>query len=140
MKTTIKLAIGFLLTFVFVLQPIRTSVMASLALKSGLDLNGQAQMLFNAQSLDPCNSDISNKLGDIFLTSRNYLMATIAYGKGIPCSPGRAELRFKYGQSLLGQGFLQGREFVYEAFILEPNNPYYKAETERLTKFQSPSQ
>lgn len=139
MKTLFgKLLLGGALFVFAVYQPMHANLIASVATKSGLDLTGQAHLLNQAHLLDPCNSDILNTLGDTYLRGKNFLLAGVAYGKAIPCSPGRAELRFKFGEMLLAQGYLHGIANVKEALLLEPNNPYYKSEFERLTKFQLP--
>lgn len=136
MKCITKLVLSSVLFFFYVFQPIKANLIASVATSRGLDLNGQVTLLGQAAIVDECNSDILNTLGDAYLKGKSYTMAAVIYGQAMACSPGRAEFRFKYGEMLLAQGFLEGRQNVDDALLLEPNNPYYKAEAARLTKFQ----
>lgn len=137
MRTAIRILIGFACFIFLVIQPLRANLIASLATSAGLDPAAQAILLDRAYHIDPCASEISNRQGDTYLSMQNYPMAAIAYGNAMICSPGRAEYRFKYGQMILGMGFFDGKEPVKDAATLEPNNPYYGPEYDRVTKLQS---
>lgn len=63
-------------------------------------------------------------------------MAAFMYGQAMVCSPSDSIMRFKFGEALLKMGFIDGKENVREAWILEPNNPVFNSEMNRLTALQ----
>lgn len=109
-------------------------------------------MFSRAEEIMPCEIPILNSLGDLYFNSNNPTVAALKYGKAMICSPGNSFIRLKYGESLLMMGF-DGRSHMLDAISLEPNNPLYKKEYERInglvqtnviqlpnTQPQSPSQ
>jgi hypothetical protein len=120
--------------FIFIVLPLlRANLLASLVQhhKSELDPKAQAIILNEAASIDLCETDILNALGDAYFLAQNPLMATMTYGRAMVCSPGNSSFRFKYGEALFLVGF-NGLEHVDEALILEKNNPLYNQEVQRL--------
>lgn len=63
-------------------------------------------------------------------------MAALTYGQAMECSPAMSLARFKYGEALLMMNFIEGRENVREAWALEPHNPIYAAELNRLMAYR----
>lgn len=133
MKPILATIFGFAAFVLFVVQPMRANLIASLATSIGINNDAQALLLTYANQIDPCSVGILNKLGDAHLLEKNYHMAAYAYGRAMACSPYNAVLRFKYGEVLLMMGELYGAYMVIDAAKLEPNNPLYKGEFERLS-------
>lgn len=121
--------------FVFlVFNPLRANLIASLATKTGINAAAEAQLLGYASTIVPCDTDILSATGDAHVKAQNPTMAAIYYGKAMTCSPAHPAYRFKYGQALLMMGFAYGASCVDDALRLEPHNPIFQAEHERLEK------
>lgn len=127
-----RAVIGFLLFVFLVLRPLRANLLASVALQYPLEPKARAQLLEAAHQIDPCSTAILDKLGDAWLTQRNFTMAAIAYGNAMTCSPGNAMARFKFGEMIVAMGFPDHALTVKDASILEPFNPYFQLEAHRL--------
>lgn len=140
MKTALKIIASTGLFVFLVFNPMRANLIASVVNAPGIDEQSQAAILEHASQIDPCSFDILNKEGDTWLSIKNYLMAAMAYGRAMACSPGNSQARFKFGEMLLSLGFPEGIDPVKDSATLEPHNPYYSSETERLTKLLLPSQ
>jgi len=136
MKKLLKLLLGSICFYFLVAQPLKASLFASLAMRSGIDLRGQSVLLNAAQFIEPCNVNIAKALGNTFIQMNDKTMAAIAYGKAITCSTANAQLRFTYGQILIDMGYVQGNDSIADALKLEPNNPVYKSEWNRITRYQ----
>lgn len=135
-----RIAVSFALFVYLVVQPLRANLIAFYAIKSNIAPASQTTLLELAHRLDSCNVPILDKLGDKWAETKNYIMAANAYGRILPCSPGNALARFKFGQAVLLMGFYGGTYAVKEATLLEPNNPIYAAELKRLMALQPQSQ
>jgi hypothetical protein len=136
MRIVFSVIIGTVLFVYLVFMPLRASVVSALISLPGLDSKAKVELLEYASQFDPCFTPILEKAGDNFFLIKNHTMAAINYGKAMHCSPGNAAVRFKYGESLLAMGFIEGSLFVEESLRLEPHNPYYIAETKRLKELQ----
>ena len=136
MKPALKLLAGFTLFVFLVFSPLRANLIASVATHPALDKLASATLLETATEHDPCNWSILEKLGDAWFMQRQFMMAARAYGRGLTCSPGAAVFRFKYGESILGMGFIQGRDPILDALKLEPHDPIIQNEVERTKAFQ----
>jgi len=127
-----RTAAGLILFVLFVGMPIRASLTAATTVQSGIDGNAKAAVLEYALSFDRCNAAILEMLGDTLFIAKNFIGSANAYGRGMQCSPGNASMRFKYGESVLALGFVEGDFSVNDAVTLEPHNPIYSSEMDRL--------
>lgn len=132
MNELFKIIIIGSLSFVCVIQPLRMRSESFLAVKSGFTLPDQAALLSEAISHRDCPTELIDQLGTIYVDMKNMTMATVSFGQAMLCSPANALIRYKFGQMLLAQQFIEGREYVYQALKLETNNPYFKNESTRL--------
>lgn len=135
----IKFTLSSILLYFVVITPMRANLLAATVFQNSIDGQSAINLYVHAMDLDKCNSSILNALGDTYIRQKNNIMAAIAYGRALVCSPADALLRFKFGESLLMDGFPQGFDNVREALTLEPNNPFFKAEYDRLSGLLSPS-
>lgn len=134
----LKFTISCILCYFVVINHMRANLLAASVYQNSIDGQAAMNLYTHANDLDPCNSDILNALGDVFVRNKNHLMASIQYGKAMLCSPGNALMRFKFGETLLMDNYLEGRANVIEAALLEPNNPYFKNELIRLKTLLGP--
>lgn len=132
----LKTAAGLAAFFFLVFQPLRANLTAAIAILPGVEGSGRTTLLERASQIDKCNYSILEKLGDAWFFSKNYIMAAQAYGRGLTCSPGAAVFRFKYGESILGMGFIDGRDPIKDALRLEPHDPIIQGEVDRIRVFQ----
>lgn len=136
MKSLFSALCGFGLLVLFVIQPLRANLIASLATTSGLDSIAQARLLESAASSDPCNTNILDRAGNAWFLVANYHMAAYAYGRAMICSPASSAPRFKYAEALLAIGSPSGISSLRDSLTLEPNNPTYQNEWKRITGFK----
>jgi predicted Zn-dependent protease len=131
-----RVVVGFAAFLYFAVFPFRASTLAYVALSVGISSESRAAIFEQAEALDPCNTRILENAGDMRLTGNSWVRAAINYGRAMRCSPANAAMRFKYGESLLGMGFIEGAQFVDQAIYLEPNNPVFASEYRRLKALQ----
>jgi hypothetical protein len=98
----------------------------------GLGADAKAVILDEAAVIGPCSRQILEALGDTYFAAGNRISAALAYGRSMACSPAHANTRFKYGETLLAMGFIEGLDFIDTAITLEPQNPVFAAERQRL--------
>ncbi len=128
---TLRYILGFVAFVFFVFNPLRANLLTSLAVRAPIAAESKATIIEYATQVSPCNTPIYNALGDTWYTAKNYTLAAFAYGRAIACSPGDGLLRFKYAEMLFMMGF-DGRFALNEAIELEPNNPLFWAEKNRI--------
>jgi hypothetical protein len=131
-----RVAIGFAAFLYLTVFPFRASTLGFVAVNPGLSSESRAVIFEQAEALDPCNTRLLENAGDMHLTGSSWVRAATNYGHAMQCSPANAVIRFKYGESLLGMGFIEGAQFIEQALYLEPNNPVFAAEYRRLKALQ----
>lgn len=137
----IKLILSLILFFFLVIQPVRSSVISSMAYHYQLPVEAQIILVSRAVDLDKCEVESLDYLGDLYMRINNQTMAAFEYGRAIVCSPGNALMRIKFGECLLALNFIDGLPHVEGALALEPNNPIFQNEYARISKaLQSQSQ
>lgn len=124
------------LFYFMVLNPLRANLLVSITKHYPLPDAARAIILNHATIIDQCNLESLDALGDTYISLQNPAMAAIMYGNAMHCSPRNSLMRFKYGEALLMLNFIEGKNYLTEAALLEPNNPYYQAEIKRVTAFQ----
>lgn len=139
MKNTIGITLGFILFFFSVFRPIQADLLTGIANRYPLSIADKQVILAQAARLDQCNGNILNLVGDSYFADKNATMAAIHYGNAMLCSPGSSLIRFKFAEALFMLGVAEGKLNLDEALKLEPNNPFYRQENERITKILQPS-
>jgi len=138
MKIVIKIVAGSILFFFLVFRPLQASVLAAVAIHNDLNSQDKIKLLSQATTIDPCEENIIDELGKDYLLSGNKTMAAVTFGKGMLCSPANSLMRFKFGEALLIMGY-NGIPDLKDAMKLEPNNPVYMSEMDKITKLLSQS-
>lgn len=128
---------GAFLVGALVVMPMRAKFIASLTNLPPLAPQAKATLLEYALQFSPCDTHMLEKLGEEWIRSQHPINAAMAFGTGIRCAPGAAVMRFKYGEILLMMGYIEGAWFIDEARTLEPHNPIYVSESNRVRELQS---
>lgn len=135
MRSLFSIAMGIPALIVFVLMPALAQALTKTALNSHIDAGAKAALLYRAHEIDKCDTQILDKLGTLTAQLNKFDVSVWAFGQAMVCQPGSALFRAKYAAAMVGNDW-DGAFAMREATILEPHNPLYKREAERLTKPQ----
>lgn len=138
MKQALALILGGVAAYFLVFVPIKAKGAAYAAIYAQIDDRPKLSLLAQIHEQSPCDTDILDALGTRAALVNEFGISTWAFGQAMACAPSQALIRLKYGAAMINWGF-NGLFAIKEAGRMEPNNPIFKAEIERATKFRLPS-
>lgn len=135
MKVFFSILVGLVLSFFLIIRPLSSRFLALKALTLQIDPATSVAIMIDANSLEECNTTLLDMIGMRALQNKQGAIALWAYGETLKCSPAAGLFRYKYGISLLANGYREGLFFLQEAIRMEPNHPAYRYEyNDYLTK------
>lgn len=120
----------------FVAAPMWANLLANIALTTELEPKSKVTLLARAYSSDPCNMRILQNLGDLSAANHFYGMAAWAYERATLCAPEQAVFHFTLGEAMIALN-KNGIPEIDKSIELEPNNPIFKSERDRVTRLLS---
>jgi len=133
MRGLLSVLIGLPIWVGIVLNPLRSILITRLAVSGFGDTGRAVVLLTEAYYINPYDKKILYMIGDIAAKEKKYDPGLWAYSTIMKLSPTDSAARIKYGEALLNLGY-DGLFAIKEALYLEPNNPLYKAEVERVSE------